>query len=172
MFRNLFASAVALSLCSIGQQVTRASDPVVVSIGPLTFQGTHSFLSDEPNGLDLNSFEEVSFVGTIKNTHVISLATVFVRFSYPNPLGQTVFGELSPTVVLSAGESTEFSFSSTLPYCPELVVLNMFVRGGPVSITGTMTHVCVPESSSLIYSSCGVLVATYLWVFRRASLKA
>lgn len=147
-----------------------AAEPIVFNVGPVIMQpGVSTYQSDEPNGFDLQRFEEVNFTGTVTNISATSIALWSMRIDYSIPTGGSTFNPYFPTIVLLPQESKNFNYEVTIPYTPTFVLVDMRLSVSPVQVSGTLTHVSVPECSPVALSMTAIFLAFGIWS-RRASV--
>lgn len=162
---HLLSIAALFLLCPLS---LLATEPLAESFGPFTMQpGVLTYISGRDE-FDFDAFEEVSFVGTVSNLDQTRIALWSMAFVYKDPNGETVFGSFYPTILLLPGESESVRYETTLPVCSSVVAVHMRLGIGPVQVAGTLTRVCVPECSSFMLLSMGLLIAVCLCFGKRA----
>ncbi len=163
---KLCAAIVAVGFVAIGSSARAQVEPISHSSlpAPGAFIETFEFAHDTSMG---GSRTEFSFIGAVAPAYDPMVShTLVVNFSWRLPDDTLV---ISPDHIFTIPGAVTYPFSTgifDLADCPDTVGIQ-FAGGGPMTIVGSFTHVCVPEPSGLALAGAA-LAALGLVASRRS----
>lgn len=83
-------------------------------------------------------------------------AELTVFFDWLDPAGGPAYSPPT-TIPVPSHAFVPVDLEYTIPFCPQLVSLDLRAAGGPVEVTGIFSHICVPEPSSIAAATVGLV---------------
>ncbi|RIK81635.1 MAG: hypothetical protein DCC68_08235 [Planctomycetota bacterium] len=93
-------------------------------------------------------------------------AELTVFFDWLDPAGGPAYSPPT-TIPVPPHEFLPLDLEYTIPFCPQLVSLDLRAAGGPIEVTGVFSHQCVPEPNSIAAAGTGLVALGCLAAARR-----
>lgn len=160
----LAIAAASLLLLAATPAVAQPLDDVTVPINVVLFPGeVADFFYTEI--LDFEHHKNLLFEGVAHLPDGV-VGILDVQFDWSSPTGEPLLSPVFPVDVIG---DTPFSIGWEIDFCPQVISLHLSNPGPltlPIEVDGTFRYTCVPEPSSLVLATFG-LVGLAAWGWRR-----